>query len=504
MDKISDPTMKSPVTTMAHTAGYSTKLFGNSRADSLPLRVELLILALLVLVAFVIRVYQLGSFPDTVLADEADNAQAAVRILYDQPPENGFFGFDWTPQPAFSIYKEAAFIAIFGFNIMAMRLPSALISSLALIPFYLLLRRQFSTVTSLLAAVLLATSVWYLNFSRSSWNNVDISFYMLMTMLFLMCGLDTMTSEHAPPSIKWGYFATAGFFCALGLYGYPAGRAITLALVAFFPIALLFNRQHYKTLLLGCVLLFAVEAATFAPQGVYVARNWEHFNGRSKVVLIFNNPTYKADPAGTMLQQLNNNIRGPWHGRVNNTPQYTPVAEPQLDKFTGLLVLIGMVLTLVLGKLRGKLETWLWWLMLLAGWVLTQLITVDTPNGARGIGYLPALVYFAGVSLDTIVLGLTRISESSNWPLITRKSSVAALVIAINLVGYINVRHYIDWQNKPQTRQARYLYVTAREFPEWSATIVDFARNKRGTLNVGQWRDAHSIQDIGNPYGSSQ
>ena len=293
-------------------------------------------------------------------------------------------------------------------------------------------------------------------------------------------------------------------FCALGLYGYPAGRAITLALIAFFPIALLFNCQHYKTLLLGYVLLFAVEAATFAPEGVYVARNWEHFNGRSNVVLIFNNLTYKADPAGTMLQQLNNNIRGPWDGRVNNTPQYTPVAEPQLDKFTGLLVLIGMVLTLVLGKLRGKLETWLWWLMLLAGWVLTQLITVDTPNGARGIGYMPALIYFAGVSLDTIVLGLTHIPESSNWLLIARKLSFAALVVAINLVGYINVRHYIDWQNKPQTRQARYLYVTAREFTERSATIVDLARNKRGTLNVGQWRDAHPIQDKGNPYGSSQ
>ena len=178
--------MKSPATTPAHTAGFSTKLFVNSRANSLHLQAELLILSLLVLVSFVVRVYQLGVFPDTVLADEADNAQSAVRILYDQPPENGFFGFDWTSQPAFSVYKEAAFIAIFGFNIMAMRLPSALISALALIPFYLLLRRQFSMIASLLAAILLATSVWYLNFSRSGWNCVDISFYMLMTMLFLI------------------------------------------------------------------------------------------------------------------------------------------------------------------------------------------------------------------------------------------------------------------------------------------------------------------------------
>jgi len=66
-----------------------------------------------------------------------------------------------------------------------------------------------------------------------------------------------------------------------------------------------------------------------------------------------------------------------------------------------------------------------------------------------------------------------------------------ALVTAILLVGYTNVKCYIDWQNKPHTRQDRYLYVTAREFPDWSADIVDRARNNRGMLNVGQWRDAH-------------
>src|SRR4051794_28276581 len=121
-------------------------------------KVEWLVLGLVVLTAFVVRVYDLGSFPDTVLGDEADNAQSAVRILFDETPVNGFFGFDWTAQPAFSVYKEALFFSLFGFNGFAMRLPSAVSSALALIPFYILLRRQFSVLVSLLAAVLLATS----------------------------------------------------------------------------------------------------------------------------------------------------------------------------------------------------------------------------------------------------------------------------------------------------------------------------------------------------------
>ena len=464
---------------------------------------ELLLLSLLVLFAFVIRIYRLGSFPDTVLADEADNAQDAVRILYGQVPENGFFGLDWTAQPAFSAYKEAAFIAIFGFNIMAIRLSSAVISTLALIPFYLLLRRQLSVIASLLATVLLVTDVWYLNFSRSGWNCIDICFYMLMAMLFLMWGLDAISSANGPPWLTWVHFGMAGFFCALGLYGYPPGRAISLGVAVFFPVAWFFNRSHFKTLLLGYVVLLAAEAAFFAPEGIYVARNWEHFNGRSKVVMIFNNPDYKADPVGTMLKQLDWNIRGPWDGRVNNTPQYSPVAEPQLDRVTGLLALAGMMLTLILGMLMSRSETWLWWLMLLTGWAFSQLITVNTPNGARGIGYMPTLVYFAGVGIEGNVLLLHYATTKLNRFAIFRQLSFTVLTLAFLLAAYTNVRHYVDWQNLPHTRLERYLYITAREFPDWSAHIAYRARNNQGTLNVGEWRELYPIEDRANPYSVS-
>jgi hypothetical protein len=484
-------------------ANHQSEISARRLVHLLSQRGELLLLGLLVLFAFVIRIYQLGSFPDTVLADEADNAQDAVRILYGQVPENGFFGLDWTAQPAFSAYKEAAFIAIFGFNIMAIRLSSALISTLALIPFFLLLRRQLSVIASSLATVFLATDVWYLNFSRSGWNCIDICFYMLMAMLFLMWGLDAIPSTSGSPRLKWVHFGVAGFFCALGLYGYPPGRAISLAVAAFFPVAWFFNRSHFKSLLLGYVVLFAAEAAFFAPEGIYVARNWEHFNGRSKVVIIFNNPDYKADPVGTMLKQLDWNIRGPWDGRVNNTPQYSPVGEPQLDRVTGLFVLAGMMLTLILGTLRSRSETWFWWIMLLTGWAFSQLITVNTPNGARGIGYMPTLIYFTSVGIEGIVLLLSQISKKfSSFP-IFKPLSLVSLIVILLLAAYANMKHYVDWQNLPHTRQERYLYVTAREFSDWSADIVDRARNNHAASNVGQWRGAHPIQDIANPYGTS-
>ena len=112
---------------------------------------------------------------------------------------------------------------------------------------------------------------------------------------------------------------------------------------------------------------------------------------------------------------LENNLRGPWVGSVNNTPQYSPAGEPQLDRFTGILVLIGMIMTVLMRKVREQPETWLWWLMLLAGWLSTQLITVGTPNGARGIGYMPTLIYFAAVALDGAIRLIPRLPVALKW-----------------------------------------------------------------------------------------
>jgi hypothetical protein len=373
------------------------------------------------------------------------------------------------------------------------------ISTLALIPFYVLLRRQCSVVTCAAATILLATNVWFLNFSRSGWNCVDIGFYMLMSMLFLLWGLDAISR---PGWKKWTHFGAAGFFCALGLYGYPAGRAITLAVIVFFPVAWFWHRSHVRELLLGYLILLAVEGVLFAPQGFYIVNHWEQFNGRSKVVLIFNDRAYQADPLRTMWAQLEKNLRGPWDGRVNNTAQYSPVGEPQLDRITGVLVLAGMLLALAINRFRRRPETWLWWLMLLVGWGSTQLLTVGTPNGARGIGYMPTLIYFAGLGIDALVQLLAYIPGTITFPLL-RQLAYAALIALIFMGGFLNVRHYIDWQNTPRTRQDRYLYITAREFPEWSAAIVDLARKKLNTMNVGQWRDAHPLANPGNPYGVS-
>lgn len=465
-----------------------------SRSVRLRARADLILLAAVTLFGLAVRLYQLGSFPDTVLADEADNAQAAVRILHGQPPPNGFFGFDWTQQPAYSVYLLSGFIGLFGFSIMAIRLPSALLSALSLVPFYLLLRRQFSAATALLSTFLLATNVWYLNFSRSGWNCGHVCLYLVMAMLFLMLALDRIADGRDRRSLL--YFAFTGLFCALGLYSYPSGRAISLGIVAFLPFAAWFYRRQWKALLRGYLLAGGVAALLYAPQAVYISRNWEWFNGRTRTVALIHSPDYKADPLATLWKQFQRNVRGPWDGSVNNTAQYTPAHEPQLDPATGWLSLAGLVLSGVVSALRRRPETWLWWSVLVAAWFPTQILTVATPNGARGVVYVPALLYFAAVALDTGLLLASRAWKRPGGSPVVGRLPVAVVSALVLLTGFANVGHYWSWQSSARTRQDRWEYVAASEFPAWATWVVTAAASKQNVTNLGQW---HAVHPVNNP-----
>jgi hypothetical protein len=160
-----------------------------------------------------------------------------------------------------------------------------------------------------------------------------------------------------------------------------------------------------------------------------------------------------------------------------------------------------MALSVFVVRFRKRPETYLWWIMMLAGWASTQLFTVNTPNGARGIGYMPTLIYFAAISMETVFILLEQLQARFPHSSTVKQVVVAILSVGLLLAGYDNIHHYAEWQNEPRTRQARYLYVTVQEFPAWSATLVEKAKNKENSMNVGQWRELHPILDVADPYG---
>ncbi|MBA2454250.1 MAG: glycosyltransferase family 39 protein, partial [Chloroflexia bacterium] len=110
------------------------------------LRRETIALGLLLLLAFGLRVAWLGTIPGNITADEADNLTTIFKIQVTGDP--GLFDLDWKPQPAMSMYVFSAFMWVFGDNIFGMRMASAVLSTLALLPFYALARRVVRPVAA--------------------------------------------------------------------------------------------------------------------------------------------------------------------------------------------------------------------------------------------------------------------------------------------------------------------------------------------------------------------
>ncbi|RYG73425.1 hypothetical protein EON80_03285 [bacterium] len=437
-------------------------------------RREVVALVALLIFALLIRLWNLGSFPDTLNPDEADTLQDSLRILYGAPPIRGFFGFDWKPQPAFSIYLLAGFLRVFGESIAVTRLPSALFSTIALVPFWWLVRRQVGGLAAWCATFLLSTSVWYLHFSRSGWENVHVALWMLMGMVCLVKLLDSHFKA------RW-WLAGTIVFCTLGLYGYFGGRAIWLAtLVYFFGLAIksAFPRRQALS---SAALVFVGALLLFTPQIISITQDFISFNERTSTVLIFNSPEWKSDPVGTASQQIVHNVTGFWRGSPNNRARYLPIGLPSLDRISGLFLAAGMLVSVLRHRYRSRFETGLWWTMLLVSWGLTQLLSTNTPDPARGVGWMPTLYFFVALGLDILI----RRSRS--------KTHLACYIIPslVVLIGLANVRLYVDWQSDSKVREARQPYIRPDEFEKWKSEVIVRSTNRMPTLNAGDWRRFH-------------
>jgi hypothetical protein len=67
----------------------------------------------------------LERIPAVVFHDECDNLVNVYQILNGRGP--GFFGFDWKPQPAASVYLLSLSMRL-GMSVVMLRLPAALFS----------------------------------------------------------------------------------------------------------------------------------------------------------------------------------------------------------------------------------------------------------------------------------------------------------------------------------------------------------------------------------------
>jgi hypothetical protein len=159
-------------------------------------------------------------------------------------------------------------------------------------------------------------------------------------------------------------------------------------------------------------------------------------------------------------------------------------------------VLSGIFYSLFLPVNRRRPETWLWWVMLLVSWTLTQVLTVQTPDGARGVGWMPVLFFFVACMIEGLVVLLGGLPRR---PL--RRVAVAGMAVGALLVGYANVHHYVKWQDSPTTRFYRQPWVETSLFSYFAAEVKQRLQANVARVRWGEWQEVKPLSP-GNPgYG---
>lgn len=218
-----------------------------------------IILIVIIVLAFFLRFYELGKVPASPDWDEVSLGYNAYSILKTGRDEYGKFlplvfrSFDDYKPPLY-VYLTIPAIALFGLNVTAVRLPSAILGTLTILFAYFLIRELFAQhkyreKISLISVFLLAISPWHLQFSRVAFET--------NTALFLnVAGASFFFLGRKKPFL-WLFSV---LFFALAPYAYHSARVFTplliIGLVIFYKEELL---KRIKWTFSLTLLIFLIE-----------------------------------------------------------------------------------------------------------------------------------------------------------------------------------------------------------------------------------------------------
>lgn len=246
---------------------------------------QIFFLVVVVLLASFLRLWKLGVVPPSPNWDEVALGYNAYSILLTGKDEYGkvlpfvLRSYD-DYKPALYAYLIIPFIKIYGLDVFAVRLPSALFGIVAVLGTYFLVKEFFAgkkQFLPLLSATLLAISPWHIQFSRIAFeSNVGMSLHVLGA-LFFMKGLK-----------KPIFLFLSSIIFALNLYVYQSNKVFTPLLV--FALVIIYRKELFslsKKIIVSVVLVGIIIAL---PMALYVLTSKEALS-RAQGVSVFSDTT---------------------------------------------------------------------------------------------------------------------------------------------------------------------------------------------------------------------
>lgn len=230
---------------------------------------KLVLLVAIILLAGVLRFYQISSNPPGLYWDEVANGYDAYSILKTAHDHHGQFlplffeSFgDWK-LPGY-IYLSIPSILVFGLNEFAVRFPSALLGTLTVPILFLLVNKLTKNINlALLSSFFLAVSPWHIQFSRAGFESIVGLFFAIWATYTFIDALDK------PSKLS---FTFSFLLFTLSMYTYHSYRIFTpLILIAITIVYKSEIKNNFSKFLLGAIFAFFISIPllvfTLSPQG---------------------------------------------------------------------------------------------------------------------------------------------------------------------------------------------------------------------------------------------
>lgn len=437
-----------------------------------------ILLIIIVVIAALLRLWQLGNVPSSPDWDEAALGYNAYSILQTGKDEYGK-SFPIVLQsfadykPALYMYLAVPSIALFGLDIFAVRLPSAVFGILTVVATYFLVYELFRRKDiALLSAFLLAISPWHIQFSRVAFEaNVGVALN-VFGLLFFLKGLK-----------KPFFLSLSAIIFGLSLYIYQSQKVFTPLFVLL--LIVIFRKEFFSLAKKYLIAAFLVGFLVALPMLTLILTDKQAL-ARAKGVSIFSVET----PYSRTQKQLyiddkeNKNYAGALVHYKYVTYGREVIAgylahydlkwlfiKGDLERHhapnMGLLylwempfLLIGLYV-LLFGRFPGKTKSllFLWFLLV----PIPASITFDIPHAVRTLNFLPTFQIFIAIGILSayqfiIKYKNTKLFTFSYLPLV----SIYLLFALFNFFYYLN--QYFVQQNYFYSQFWQYGYKEAVEY----------------------------------------
>ncbi len=393
-------------------------------------------LAAVLVVATVLRVYNLRDLPAGLFCDEAAFGYNGFAIAQSGYDENGKFlpllvwSFGGYKNTVY-IYSTALAVKLFGLDEFSTRLPAALYGVASIAVLFWIGKALFNPWVGLFAAVFLTLAPWHLHFSRIAFEMTPFAFLFGLGFLFLL--RYTQGRRTLP---------LAALFFALTPYNYAISAVVVPLFLLGFAVlyAPTLIRRWRETL-----LAVLVGIVTIAPLVVFYYRNPQGTIYVQRTTMFDLNA-----PLWPQLQRYATNYLEFFNYRFL-FEHGDPITRHSVREFGELLpvyfpfLLVGIVAALLRRDRFSKLV--LWWLVVYPSGAT---MLTEIPSATRAFIGVPAFCLLTGIGLATALWAL----NVFRWRPLVRALQAAGLCAAGYVLGQ---------------QASAYWRFYANEYPKYSA-----------------------------------